>query len=274
MESLAGCRREDVVGRSSAELGIGIGVQALQLQLGSPKSNGGSRDSNEVRWINRRGIEVVAQYSVERIELRGVPCGLTVWTDITERKRIADALKASETVLRQFVQHAPAAVAMFDCDLRYLQASERWRIDFRLTNADLTGQPSDAGFPSMPQRWKEAQKQALQGIVEREEEDRFVRPDGTEGWLQWEIRPWRHPSGEIGGVIQFTQWTTERRETLEQVQRQLAELKRWHQLTLEREHRILQLKAEVNALSQQLGGERPYSGSGLKPDSNNPRVPS
>ncbi len=274
MEALVGCRREDVVGRSSAELGIWNGVQTPQLQMASPKPDSGSRDSNEVSWINRRGIEVVAQYSVEQIELRGIPCGLTVLTDVTERKRIEDALKANETVLRQFVQYAPAAVAMFDCDLRYLQASERWRIDFQLVNADLTGQPSDAGFPSMPQRWKDAQQRALQGIVERADEDCFVRPDGTEGWLQWEVRPWRHPGGEIGGVILFTQWITERKHTLDQVQRQLAELKRWHHLTLEREQRVLQLKAEVNALSQRLGDEQPYPGSASKPDPANPRVPS
>ena len=274
MEVLVGCRREDVVGRSSAELGIWNCVQALRFHLASPKFDAGSTDSNEVRWINRRGIEVVAQYSVKQIELRGIPCGLTVLTDVTERKRIEEALQASETVLRQFVQYAPAAVAMFDCDLRYLQASERWRIDFQLTNADLTGQPSDAGFPSMPQRWKLAQKQALHGIVDRADEDRFVRPDGTEGWLQWEVRPWRHSGGEIGGVILFTQWITERKETLEQVQRQLTELQRWHRLTLEREQRILQLKTEVNALSQRLGEECPYRGAGLKPNPNDPRGPS
>lgn len=264
MEEIVGCRREDVVGRSSAELGIWNCVQAMRMQLTSPKSEGVDPESNEVRWINRRGVEVVAQYSVERIELRGVPCGLTVLSDVTERKRMEDALKANETVLRQFVQYAPAAVAMFDCDLRYLQASERWRIDFRLPHMDLTGHPSHVGFPSMPQRWKDAQERALQGIVERADEDRFVRPDGTEGWLQWEVRPWRHPRGEIGGVIMFTQWITERKETLEQVRHQLDELKRWHLLTLEREQRILQLKAEVNALSQKLGSAQPYPGPQLK----------
>ena len=268
MEEIVGCRREDVVGRSSAELGIWNCVQAMRLHLASPKSEGSESESKEVRWINRRGMEVVAQYSMERIELRGVPCGLTVLTDVTERKRMEDALKASETVLRQFVQYAPAAVAMFDCDLLYLQASERWRMDFRLPTQDLTGQPSHVGFPSMPKRWKEAQERALQGIVERADEDRFVRPDGTEGWLQWEVRPWRHPRGEIGGVIMFTQWITERKETLEQVRHQLDELKRWHLLTLEREQRVLQLKAEINALSERLGASPPYPGPQLKAAAN------
>ena len=43
--------------------------------------------------------------------------------DATELKRTRQALAANETLLRLFVQHTPAAVAMFDTEMRCLQAS-------------------------------------------------------------------------------------------------------------------------------------------------------
>src|SRR5205085_8081983 len=51
---------------------------------------------------------------------------------------------------------------------------------------------------------------ALAGAVERCKEDPFPRADGTIDWLEWEIQPWRTATGDIGGVIMFTQVITER----------------------------------------------------------------
>jgi len=52
---------------------------------------------------------------------------------------------------------------------------------------------------------------------------------------------------------------TERRKAERRVEEQLDELRRWHAVTLGREGRILQLKAEVNQLLRELGRAPQYS---------------
>lgn len=258
MEQLTGLRRAEVIGVTTVALGLWSDDAERRRQMSDLRA-GVSIRGREIRLRTRDGRDLTLQYVAERIGLDGEDCVLTAMTDLTPRLQMEHALQASEALLRQFVQHTPAAVAMFDRDLRYLQVSDRWRADYRLAGQEVTGRSHYEIFPDIPERWKEIHRRALSGSVERCPEDRFERADGTVEWLQWEIRPWRQPSGEIGGIIMFTQVITERKETLQQVREQLAELQRWHRLTLDRESRVRQLKAEVNELCRRMGVPTPYA---------------
>lgn len=160
-----------------------------------------------------------AQDKVHWVQLCSTPRreadGRVVWdgicTDVTELKETRQALNSSEALLRQFIKYTPAAVAMFDQDMRYLQASDRWLADYRLNETDILGKSHYDVFPNLPDHWKQVHRRALGGVTESCEQDPFTRTDGSAEWLQWEIRPWLKPDGSIGGVIMFTQFITERR---------------------------------------------------------------
>jgi PAS domain S-box-containing protein len=138
---------------------------------------------------------------------------LAVTHDITDRKRAAEALIRSHGLLQSFVEHTPAAVAMLDKNLRYLAVSRRWLHDYRLGNQELMGTHHYDLFPEIRsmKEWQAIHRRCLEGTVERREEDRFVRADGSEDWLRWEVRPWREVTGDIGGLIMFTEVITERK---------------------------------------------------------------
>ena len=136
---------------------------------------------------------------------------------------IQQARDESEERLRLFINHAPAALAMFDRDMRYLALSQRWMTDYGISG-DMVGRSHYDVFPEVPERWKEVHQRGLAGDIVRVEEDRFVRPTGAEQWLHWEVRPWRVKDGQVGGIVIFTEDITQRKRDEEELRRQRARL--------------------------------------------------
>jgi len=115
------------------------------------------------------------------------------------------ALQEREEQLRLCVKHSPAAIAMLDCDMRYLVVSLRWMEDYRLGEQSVVGRSHYEVFPEVPPHWKDLHRRCLAGAVEKNEDDKFVRADGSIDWIRWEIRPWHQADGAIGGIIIFSE---------------------------------------------------------------------
>lgn len=62
----------------------------------------------------------------------------------------------------------------------------------------------------------------------------------------------------LEGLLTHLRHIADRKSSEEQTARQLDELRRWHELTLEREDRIAELKREVNDVLARLGEEARY----------------
>ena len=205
-----GYAREELFGKTTLELGIWVDLKDRRRLVQALKENGSVRNL-ELKFRTKQGDVVITEYSAEVIEIGGEQCVLAVLSDITERRHVEEALLTNEGLLRQFVKHTPAAIAMFDNDLRYLQVSDRFLKDYHLEGQDILGKFHYDIFPNIPERWRRVHRRILAGSIERCDEDPYVERDGTPGWLQWESLPWRKAGGEIGGLILFTQVITERK---------------------------------------------------------------
>jgi PAS domain S-box-containing protein len=142
---------------------------------------------------------------------------------VWEHERAEEVIKQSEEQVRHFVRHVPAAVAMFDREMRYLIYSPRWLTDYKLGDQDLVGRSHYEVFPEIPERWKEVHRRCLAGAVELHDDDSFIRTNGSTELLRWECRPWRNARNEIGGIIMFTEVITERKRAEEEHRRLVSQ---------------------------------------------------
>ncbi|MDJ1176730.1 PAS domain S-box protein [Roseofilum capinflatum] len=114
-------------------------------------------------------------------------------------------------LLQLFVEQTPAAVALFDRQMRYLLTSDRWLTDYGLRDTPLNNLTFYDTFPQCPEQWKPIHQECLLGNYEGCEEHYFFGADGKLQWVEWDIRPWRTPSGEINGLMMFTKNITKRK---------------------------------------------------------------
>ena len=129
--------------------------------------------------------------------------------NIDDRKKAEIELLSEKMRLAAFVEHAPAAVAMFDKEVRYLATSNRWLEEYRI-DRDIIGLSHYEVFPNLSDEWKQIHQRCLKGTVEQCDEDIWTPP----GWehnqhLRWEVRPWYTYDGSVGGIMMYTQDITE-----------------------------------------------------------------
>jgi len=106
---LTGYRREDVIGRTSVELGV-FNDDRDREAFAAPLRATGTVHRMERQILDRAGRAIDVMLSAERFDLAGRACVLTIVQDITERKKAEAALKANEERLRSFIENASVGI--------------------------------------------------------------------------------------------------------------------------------------------------------------------
>jgi PAS domain S-box-containing protein len=119
-----GCPREDVLGRTSADLGM-WDDPAEREQVWRDLRGIGSIRQRECRWRNRRGDVFTILLSVETITLGNEPHVLSLALDISQRKQTELELRASEARLRESEARFNVAFQASPVFINILRLSDR-----------------------------------------------------------------------------------------------------------------------------------------------------
>jgi len=195
-----GFGRHEVIGRTTTELALFADPMQRSRMLESMRSDGNLRNLH-VRGRRRSGLESTVSISSNPIEMREGRCMLTTLEDIGERLRAAEVLRMTHDRMNTFVRHAPLCVAMFDRNMVYLAASDRWTQEHGTADADLIGRCEYEVHPDLPAAWRLNHQRGLAGESLKNDEDLWIDTDGTRRWQRWTIVPWTDEADAVGGII-------------------------------------------------------------------------
>ncbi len=108
---------------------------------------------------------------------------------------------------------------------------------------------------------REVAEYATSGAVHFQQEYRIVTPDGDIHWVDDRTTVERDADGNISHYQGIVLDITERKRAETELAAQLEELRRWHDATLGREGRVLELKNEINSLLTEQGQPPRYLGT-------------
>lgn len=210
-QSLMMINSADEVSKREQELTEEYGYPIKGFRVFVQKAETEGSEQREWTYVKRDGTKLVVSLVITPIrdfdnQITGY---LGIATNITQRKKIENALASERARLSAFVKNAPAAVVMLDTTMCIIAVSNRWVEDYKLTGLDIIDKGYYELFPNLSKESKERHQRVLNGAIERKEEDIFRNDQSdTIEYITWEMRPWYQFDGSIGGMMMFSQIIT------------------------------------------------------------------
>jgi PAS domain S-box-containing protein len=224
---LLGYTRTETIGKTTSELSIWADPADRATFVASLQDSGQISEF-EATLRRKDGALITCSASARAMELQGETCVLSVFHDITERKRAEEALRRSEAHLRTLIDTLPDLVWLKDTDGVYLSCNRRFESFFGATVKDIIGK-MDYDFTDADQadsfRQHDAAAMAAGAPTANEEEIVFA-DDAHREILETIKTPVRASDGRLIGVLGVGRDITERKQAEEGVRRQAEQLRR------------------------------------------------
>ena len=255
--ALTGYTPEEVRGKTSIELNIWANPQDRERLVKGLREKG-EVINLEAPFQVKDGTIKICLMSARIIEINQEKCILSITRDITERKQVEQALRESEIRYRALFEQEPDGVVILNPETGQV-------IEFNDRACQQLGYTRE--------EFAKLRVADIEVVESAEDVKAHIQKILTEGRGDFETQQ-HTKQGEprdiqvIAQVIEAGEHTlyhciwrdiTEQKQTGNKINEQLEELRRWNNITMGREDRILQLKKEVNRLLVETGKPARYA---------------
>ena len=136
--AMIGYRHDEIIGINVSQWDAQFSEAEL-TEMGRQLFAQKKRIQFETRHQRKDGTVFDVEVSSFPLELEGKAVMFCSSREISERKKLDGAFREQESLLRKFIDHAPAALAMFDLEMNYISVSKRWIEDYSLGDMDIIG---------------------------------------------------------------------------------------------------------------------------------------
>ena len=222
-----GYTREEVLGHASVEFMTPESRRyARDVVLPEYFKTGVCRDV-PYRMVKKGGefIDVLLSAVAERDASGEILHSLAVLVDVTERKRVEEALLESEKRMRAILDNAPTVFFLMDPQECYTFVNREWERLFHYTRREVAGKSAYDIFPKdIAAALHESTRSVIQTGASLSREERVLQDDGLHTHLTQKF-PLIDSSGDLYAVCGISTDITERKRS-ELAQRFLAEASR------------------------------------------------
>ncbi len=222
---MLGLTVEDMIGRSILAFVQEDYVEIMRDQI--RRRRAGQAQHYELAWRAADGSTVWTLASPKGLfdEAGRFVGSVGVLTDITDRKRGEDALRASEALYRTLVENLPQRVSLRRPDGVYVTCNANYAADHGLTSEQVRGKRAEEVVPPAMARLirsRDARVLATGRALEAEE----VVDEAGEIWVHWITTPVKSDTGEITGLLCIYWDISDQRRAAGEQTRLLEQLRR------------------------------------------------
>ncbi|MDH7489966.1 MAG: PAS domain S-box protein, partial [Anaerolineae bacterium] len=206
-----GYARDEVIGKAGDDLHLWL--EPAQRRGIVRRVSQGQEVRNEEVWFHKKdGTPVIGLLTAEKVEVSGRPCLLCVVRDITERKRMEEALRDSERRYQTLAEMSPMGIFRTDAQGKTTYVNPRWS---QISGADPQDALGDgwtqAVHPEDREKTLSGWREAVREGVVSPAEYRFLRPNGTVAWVMGLAVPEVDDQGNVVGYVGTITDITERK---------------------------------------------------------------
>ena len=249
-EDVTGYKREEVLGKTIPELFLSPEwVPIVQKRFADPYAPE-VREPHENPWRTKSGEERIIEWRCTVIPSPedGRPCILGTGTDITERKRMEQSLKESQSRLKILVETGGNAMGLWDPEGRLLMLNDQGAENLGGKPEDFVGKTMRELFPANADTYVSRIKQVLEASSPMEYKDEVELPTGKR-WFLSTYKPVADERGTRYAVQIVSTDITELKRMENELQRYSAQLE---QLVFERTKKLAESEKKYRSLVENI----------------------